>query len=92
MKLMNTPIDVIARFRVRSPEIPDPYKSYKYRYKDEACNSYDVKVDRIYHIKDHRFGGKRTFIYRCVSTIAGEERMYELKYLVDECKWLLYKM
>ncbi len=89
MKLMNTPIDVIARFRVNDPEIPNPYK---FRYKDEAGNSYDVKVDRIYHIKGHRFGGKRTFIYRCVSTIAGEERMYELKYLVDECKWLLYKM
>ena len=89
MKLHNVPIDVIARFWVKSPEIPDPYK---FRYKDEAGNSYDVKVERIYHIKDHRFGGKRTFIYRCVSTIAGEERMYELKYMLDECKWLLYKM
>ncbi len=89
MKLRNLPIDVIARFRVKGPEIPDPYK---FRYKDEHGNAYDVRVERIYHIKDHHFGGKRFFIYRCVSHIAGEERMYELRYLVDECKWELYKM
>ena len=89
MKLKEVPIDVIARFRVNGSGIPSPYK---FRYKDEHGNTYDVKIDHIYHVKDHRFAGKRSFIYRCVSTIADEEMMYELRYYVDECQWQLYKM
>ncbi len=89
MKLKNTPIDVIARFRVKGSGLPSPYK---FRYKDEHDNYYEVRIDHIYHIKDHRFGGKRFLVYRCVSTISEEEMMYELRYFVDECRWELYKM
>ena len=89
MKLLTEPIDAIVRFRAAGDGMPRPYK---FRYKDEYDNAYEVRIDRISQIKEWRYAGKRSFIYRCTSNICGSERTYEIRYLVDECRWELYKM
>lgn len=89
MKLLSEPIDAIVRFRASGDGTPLPYK---FRYKDSYDNAYEVRIDRIDQVKEWRFGGKRSFVYRCTSNICGAQRMYEIRYLVDECRWELYKM
>ncbi len=43
-------------------------------------------------IEESKMAGVRAFIYSCQSIIKNEEKRYELKYIVAECRWELYKV
>ena len=77
MKLLSEPIDAIVRFKADGNGMPRPYK---FRYKDRFDNAYEVRIDRINQVKEWRFAGKRSFVYRCTSNICGSERMYEIRW------------
>lgn len=51
-----------------------------------------IKVDRVLLKDKERLGGNPMLIYRCQSTISGVERIFELKYELGTCKWILWKI
>jgi len=87
VKILAEPIDAVVRFKGKEKPIP-----YKFRYTDREEMSHEVKVERILMVEETKLAGIRAFIYRCQSEINGTLKLYELKYLVSDCRWELYKM
>jgi len=87
MKILAKPIEAAVWFK--SNEKPHPVK---FRYIDLEGQVQYVNVDNIIDIKETKMAGIKAFVYRCQSDISGTLMVYELKYLVNECRWELYKM
>lgn len=80
-------MEAIVKFRTKEKPIP-----YKFRYADKEDRYHEVKVDKILMVEETKIAGIRAFIYRCQSEINGAMKLYELKYLMSDCRWELYKM
>ena len=94
MKIVAEPVDMIAKFasgsrRCDGSEKPLPCK---FRYTDLAGISREIHVDRIISSELAVSGGVRAYIYRCQSIVENIEKIYELKYVIGECRWELYKI
>lgn len=95
MKIVSEPVDMIAKFSSsgerhgREGEKPIPCK---FRYTDIAGIPREVRIDKIICIDPGIFGGVRAYVYRCQSVIGNTEKVYELKYIIGECRWELYKI
>ncbi|MDK2799996.1 MAG: hypothetical protein PWQ70_1615 [Clostridiales bacterium] len=87
MKVLMKPIEMIAWFT--KDGIPSPIK-YKLSTEDET--NIIIKIDRIITKTEEQLAGNRMFIFRCQSIIDGIEKIYEIKYEINTCKWFLYKM
>ena len=87
MKILARPVDAIAVFKESKYPMP-----YRFRFAETDGSVEDVIVDRIYSIDERKIAGTRAYVYRCQSIIGGVERIYELKYLIEEAKWQLYKI
>jgi len=86
MKVLMKPIDMIAWF---TPEgVPRPIK-YRLMEKEKY---HTIRVDRVMERSEEKWAGNRMLVYRCQSVIEGREKVYELKYELNTCKWFLYKM
>lgn len=89
MKILSEPIDAIVKFRCDGEKKPIPYK---FRYQDRNANLYEVKVDKIFQVEEWKLAGVKSLVYRCASIICGVEKTYEIRYIIEECRWELYKM
>lgn len=86
MKILMKPIEMIAWFTTNKNPIP-----LRYRIMDENNTFKVIKVDRILFAEEEKLAGNRMILYRCESKINNLNRIYELKYEIDSCKWFLYK-
>lgn len=87
MKIMSEPIDAIVKFKGKEKPVP-----YKFRYLDEEEVYNEVKIDKIITVEETKIAGIRAYIYRCQSQVKGVEKVYEIKYIIGECRWELYKI
>jgi len=87
MKILSEPIDAIVKFKGREKPMP-----YKFRYIDRDRVPHEIMIDQILLVEETKIAGVRAFVYRCQSEIDGVCRLYELKYLISDCRWELYKM
>ena len=87
MKILAAPIEAAVWFK--SKEKPQPVK---FRYEDADGVIHQIKIDRIQFVEEIKTAGIKAFVYRCQSQVNGMEKMYELKYIVNDCRWELYKM
>lgn len=87
MKILAEPIEAAVWFK--SKEKPHPVK---FRYSGGDGLLRKVNVDKIISVDEIKTAGIRAFVYRCQSEIDGAMKVYELKYLVSDCRWELYKM
>ena len=87
MKILAEPIDALVMFRGK--EKPRPYK---FRYEDENSTGHEIRIDKIIQVDQSKKAGIKALVYRCQSEIENQLVVYELKYLIDECRWELYKM
>lgn len=87
MKILAEPIDAAVWFK--GQERPHPVK---FRYHDRNGVLCKINVDKVLSVEESKLGGIKALIYRCQSQVDGCVKLYELKYLVSECRWELYKM
>ncbi len=87
MKVVARPIDAIVVFKGAERPLP-----YKFRYSDPDGITREVLVGRILLAEKRNAGGIDSLVYECQSRIEGTDRRYQLKYLIDECRWMLYKI
>lgn len=86
LKVLALPIEMIAWFNEAG--LPTPIK-FKINLESVANV---VKVDKVIHREVEKFAGNYVYLYRCQSVINNMERVYELKYELKSCKWMLFKM
>lgn len=86
MKVWMKPIEMIAWFNQDSMPVP-----LRYRIKLNDGSNKVVKVDKVIHKEEEKLAGNRMIVYKCESIINNLQRIYELKYEIDTCKWFLFK-
>lgn len=79
-------IDMIAAFT--KDGIPTPIK-FKYCEDEEETV---VKVNKVILRETERFAGNNMIVFRCQSLINHIQKVYEIKYELATCKWILFKM
>ena len=86
MKILAMPIEMIAWFNEGG--LPTPLK---FKINSETPPVV-VKVDKVLSKVIEKFAGNNMYLYCCQSVINDLERVYELKYELKTCKWVLFKM
>lgn len=81
------PIEMIAWFTKEEMPIPLRYRLIAHDNTNKV-----IKVDRVIFKEEEKLAGNRMVLYRCESIINNVQKIYELKYEIDSCKWFLFKI
>jgi hypothetical protein len=87
MKVLARSIDMIAWFNEEGHPTP-----IKFKIKTNEDTDLVIKIDKIFFKETEKISGSIIYIYRCQSLVDDALKIYELKYELSSCKWMLYKM
>jgi hypothetical protein len=87
MKVVAKPIQMVAWFNEKGNLTPVRFKLCD----EDGVNSV-IKIDKIIFMDKEKLAGNQMFIYRCQSIFNGIDKIYEIKYELSTCKWMLFKM
>jgi len=63
------------------------------RFKYQESDNYKViKVDRIISRDTEKSCGNLVLVFDCQSVIDGVERLYQIKYMISDMRWMLFKI
>jgi hypothetical protein len=51
-----------------------------------------IKIDQIIAVDKEKYAGNVMYLFQCQSEIEGELKRFEIKYEVETCKWILFKI
>ena len=88
MKIISKPIKMVAVFQYGNGT-PVPYK---FKIRTDSEEEITIKIGKIFEHDRKKTVGKESIIYKCQSVINDIEKIYELKYIIYECRWVLYKI
>ncbi len=86
MKVVLQLIECIAWFDDKGRPTP-----LRFRILDDNGNK-TVKVDHIIHREIQKIEGKDIYIFDCQSKFRDQLKIYQLRYHLDTCKWILFKI
>lgn len=84
---MAKPIEVVAWFTADG--VPHPAR---FRYCDEEGANEVIKIDKIICKDREKFAGNEMMKFTCQSAINGVNKIFEIKYELNTCKWILFKI
>jgi hypothetical protein len=87
MRVLAISIEMIAWFNENG--MPTPLR-FKIKNGDGSNNI--IKVDKVIQIEKEKLAGNIMYVFKCQSIIEEFEKLYEIKYELNSCKWMLYKM
>lgn len=87
MKIVAKPIQVVAWFNEEGELMP-----VRFKIKDEDDTENVIRIHRINYCQKEKLAGNLMLVYNCQSIVNGVHRLYELKYEINSCKWMLYKI
>ena len=87
MKIVARSIEMVAWFS--KDGIPHPVR-FRISNEDETVSV--IKVDKVIFREKEKIAGNNMLVFRCQSRIYGEEKIYEIKYDIITCKWILFKI
>jgi len=82
MKILSTPISVLAHFETDGTPHPLRFK----------LNGETLKIKQVLSVTEEKLAGNRMPCFRCQSEIKRELKPFEIKFELGTCKWYLYKM
>lgn len=87
MKIVARPIEMIAWFT--RDGVPNPIR-FRIIEEDKAFKV--INVDKIIFRQNEKIAGSPSIIFNCQSNINGTEKLYQLKFQIETCKWILFKI
>lgn len=51
-----------------------------------------IRIDRVIVKETEKLAGNIMLVYKCQSVIDNVERLFEVKYELKSCRWILYKI
>lgn len=87
MKVVAKPIEVVAWFTADG--VPHPAR---FRYCDEDGANEVIKIDKIIYKDREKLAGNEMIKFVCQSEIDGISKLFEIKYELKTCKWMLFKI
>jgi hypothetical protein len=86
MKIVSKEIEMIAYFKSGGKINP-------IKFRIEEDNKWKViKIDRIISMDLEKLRGNKMLVYTCSAVIDGTEKIFEIKYDIEKCSWVLYKI
>ena len=82
MKILSTPIEVLAHFETDGTPHPLRLK----------LNGETVKIEQVVSVTEEKLAGNRMLCFKCQSEIGGRLKPFEIKFELCTCKWFLWKM
>jgi hypothetical protein len=87
MKVIAKPIQVVAWFNEKGSINP-----VRFKLCNEDEKNITIKINKILFTNKENLAGNKMIVYKCQSIINGIEKLYELKYEINSCKWMLFKI
>lgn len=87
MKVIAKSIDMVVWFNEKGE--PNPIR---FRVTKEDSSFKVIKVDKVLYKEEEKLAGNKMIVFRCQSIIDGVDKVYEIKYELSTCKWILFKM
>jgi len=87
MKVVAQPIQMIAWFEENGTPHP-----IRFRFTNKEQYQTVIKVDKVVTIEKEKLAGNPMYVFTCQSSIDNILKIYELKYELHTCKWMLYKI
>ena len=85
MKVVSKPIEMIAWFNKDGTINP-----IRFKIEDDECKV--IKVEKVLKREQEKLAGKAMEKFVCSTCLDGVERIFELKYDISSCKWILFKI
>jgi hemolysin-activating ACP:hemolysin acyltransferase len=86
MKVVSKEIEMVAYFKKDGRINP-------IRFRIEEENKYQViKIKKIISIDLEKLCGNKMWVFTCSAVIGNVEKIFELKYDIEMCSWILYKI
>ena len=85
--VVNIPIQMIASCTTTGEFMP-----IRFRYEAADCELVTVHIDQVLNQDGRAFGNMREMIYSCRATMFGQCRTFQVRYLIHEHRWFLYKI
>ncbi len=87
MKVVAKPIEVVTWTDTEGNIHP-----IRFRYQNNEEEYVVIKINRVLYTSLEKLCGNPMMIYRCITTTGGAERVFEIKYALNTCKWMLFKI
>lgn len=87
MKILAKPVDMVCWFEKTG--VPHPIR-FKITSEDESEKV--IKVDKVFAVDKERLVGNDMLVFKCQSIINNTQKIFELKYELRTCRWILFKM
>ena len=87
MEIINRPIEMIS-FCAANGEL----KPLRFRYEGYGHHTRIVRVREILSAKESALVGIQSFLYLCRAMVDGRDQLFELRYMVKDHSWVLYRM
>ena len=87
MKVLAQPIEVISYTNDKGDIRP---LRFRIQIGDEPLKV--IKIDKVIFKQLEKFAGNPMILYRCQSREGNIEKIFEIKYELNNCKWMLYKI
>ena len=86
MKVVSKKIEMIAYFKKDGKINP-----IRFRLEEEnKCQV--VKIERVISTDVEKLCGNKMWVFTCSAVIENIEKIFELKYDIERCSWILYKI
>jgi len=86
MKVVAKPIEMIALFSDRGG--PEPLK-FRITGREKSTT---IMVEQIIDKHIEKLAGNNMYVFTCQSEIDGKRKKYEIKFELNTCKWMLFKI
>lgn len=87
MKVVAKPIEVVTWTDMKGNINPI---RFRFLEKDESYKV--IKINKVIHKDLEKLCGNPMIIYRCSAAVNGQQRLFEIKYELNTCKWILFKI
>jgi len=87
MKVVAKPIEMVAWTDTKGNINPVRFKITK---EDETSSV--VKIDKVISVDKEKLAGNNMLVFKCQSTVNGADKLYEIKYELSSCRWILFKI
>ncbi len=86
MKVVAKKIEMIAYFKEDGKVKPIKFRLEE----DNKCEV--IKISKIISTELEKLCGNKMWVFTCTAVISSTERIFEIKYDIENAKWILFKI
>lgn len=87
VKIISKPIEMITYTNSNGDVTP-----LRFRVETENNARKVIKIDKIITKEKEKLAGNPMLVFKCQSIIGNVMKVFEIKYDLKDCKWMLYKI